>query len=491
MRSGSGVRRHEPYRPAVEPLRQVHIHFRCSAFSGKSAELLCQVPLTPLAASTLERQLQQELQLPQFVTVFSIVRSDEARFAPPLPLLLLHGIIDASECAVAVDVVVRPIIQSHFFGHATRPSLPPPLPVAALLSGRHAAMVGGGDDSQLRELGAVLLARLRRDAVVRLLADDTLAAALACCYGRLPTFFGQPVNEKARLHCSVAPPEDAGEASDKASGEEDKAYAGMGDDSGREWLQCRRRYDEGDVAGCGCLPDGTPPEFAAAFDGLRSLAAACLHALALSVGADPVEWLSLCDLDDEQGRRPPPQTSYIAAACRAGGPSVFRLYRYLPAGSGSGCHAHSDLGLLTLSPAPTVPGLLVYDSEALEWYEAEEGLRQGEITLFCGEQLSFLSAGALPAPLHRVPAPPSDGVTRYSMPFFARAHPEATLVPLGSSGSGSRQKYTSAEHVGQGKGCGSTSPLAPTRCDDFVLRQLFRRRPWRQLKAEGGGTPDY
>ena len=368
------------------------------------------------------------------------------------------------------------------------------------------------DDHQLRELGNVLLARLRRDAVVRLLADETLSAALSRTYERLPAFFGQSVEVKARLHCSVAPPRDAG----CASGDEDRAYAGMGDDSGREWLQCRRRYGKEGVAARGCLPDGTPPEFAAAFDGLRSLAAACLHALALAVGADPFEWLNLCDLEQghleqghleqghleqghlEQGRRPPttpmPPSSEpsvmtkgnAAAAGRAGGPSVFRLYRYFAAGAGSGCHAHSDLGLLTLSPAPTVPGLLVYDSEALEWYEAEEGLSAGEITLFCGETLSFLSAGALPAPLHRVPAPLSDGATRYSMPFFARAHPEATLVPLGGGGDTRTERG-----VVQGMAAGSARPLVPTRCEDFVLRQLFRRRPWRQLKAEEGGTPDY
>ena len=103
-----------------------------------------------------------------------------------------------------------------------------------------------------------------------------------------------------------------------------------------------------------------------------------------------------------------------------------------------------------------------------------------EITLFCGEQLSYLSSGQLPSPLHRVPPPSSssgssNGTTRYSMPFFARARPEALLTPMAA-----------------GAGAGAP-PLPPVRCEDLILKQLFRRRPWRQQKVEGeeGVTPDY
>ena len=69
--------------------------------------------------------------------------------------------------------------------------------------------------------------------------------------------------------------------------------------------------------------------------------------------------------------------SQVGTARRPGGPSVMRFYKYLAAGRGSGCHAHADLGLLTLSPAPTCPGLLVYDREGLEWYEAEGEMGKG------------------------------------------------------------------------------------------------------------------
>ena len=133
-------------------------------------------------------------------------------------------------------------------------------------------------------------------------------------------------------------------------------------------------------------------------------------------------------------------------------------------------YKRQDLGLLTLSPCPTVPGLLVYDNEGLEWYEAEADLGHSEITLFCGEQLAYLSDGAVPAPLHRVPPPAADGATRYSMPFFARAHPEAHLVPCTAT----------LDESTAGVGCG-----------ELVLERLFRRRPWRQIRAGMEGTPDF
>ena len=113
---------------------------------------------------------------------------------------------------------------------------------------------------------------------------------------------------------------------------------------------------------------------------------------------------------------------------------MLRLYRYRTADVGTGCHAHSDLGLLTLSPAPTAPGLLAYDSETLQWYEAEAypPMAPDEISFFCGEQLAVLSGGAVRAPLHRVPPPPAGehAAPRYSMPFFARASPKRSSFRL-------------------------------------------------------------
>ena len=510
---------YRPPDPSRWPRRKVLFVFRIHRSSNivtatsRPHEIALEVPLQPTEAPALERQLQAALGLPPFVTIFSIVRADEAQYAPPLPLMLLHGIVDSNEQRCAVDCIVRPIIQARP-ATTLRPPPMPALPIERLLLPRAAL-----DEKALRVVGRELLERLRRERVVRLRADRPLAATLARCYAALPTFFARPRHAKARLHCSIAPSPSNEEEEVTAASPADKAYAGMGEDCGREWLQVRRRYGLQTERSC-CLPDGTPPDCAAAFDGLRELAAACVHALALAVGASPAAWLRLSDLDEQVGSQPP-----AAAGCRRGGPSVLRLYRYLEAGVGTGCHAHSDLGLLTLSPCPTVPGLLVYDPEALEWLEAEVGMHESEISLFGGEQLAFLSGGLIPAPLHRVPAPEAaaaggggggcddgggsggggggggsgdgggggggagGGGVRYSMPFFARCHPEVPLVPLSADDGSAGGRL--------GGGLGSRRAATPTTpCSHFVVNQLFRRRPWRQSKVEGadegaGEAPDY
>ena len=104
----------------------------------------------------------------------------------------------------------------------------------------------------------------------------------------------------------------------------------------------------------------------------------------------------------------------------------------------------------------------MYDAEMLAWDEAEAAMRPDELTLFAGEQLALLSAGTIPAALHRVPSPPA-AASRLSMPFFARAHPGAQLCPVrGAAGV----------------------------CEHFVLEQLFRRRPWRPA-PDDSSVPDY
>ena len=89
----------------------------------------------------------------------------------------------------------------------------------------------------------------------------------------------------------------------------------------------------------------------------------------------------------------------------SGGPSVLRLYSYTPhASRGVGCHAHADLGLLTLSPAPLTRemepagGLLVYNGERLQWEEAETGLEADEITVRFRVSIHDLWVTAPPCP---------------------------------------------------------------------------------------------
>ena len=406
-----------PYRPPDSQQwanRTVQFTFRARLHNGSSstAKLAVDVPLSPAEAQRLEHTLQAVLSLPPFVTVFSIVRSDEAFFAPPLPLLLIHGIVDNKETCCSVDCICRPIIQARP-NMTLRPALPSALPVEALLRARRA-----NDELALRAAGEELLTRLRRDRVVRLRTDDATASAVAKCYAALPAFFARPRHVKARLHCEIG------------ARPGDRSYAGMGEDCGRDGLQLRRRYLDGtrdDGSDGVCLPGGVPKSFEGAFEHLREVAAACVHALALAVDASPNAWLALGDLDQQSGCRPPPPSQVNAPTAAAAPPSpppsppppLREVWRRLPRRrrrrrsaaaadrpssastatfrlARAGCHAHSDLGLLTLSPSPSSPALLVYDPEALEWLEAERRMQPDELTLFGGEQLAFLSEGSSP-----------------------------------------------------------------------------------------------
>ena len=81
------------------------------------------------------------------------------------------------------------------------------------------------------------------------------------------------------------------------------------------------------------------------------------------------------------------------------------------------------------------------------------------------------------------------------MPFFARCHPEVTLLPRRSGAAATSAAASAA--VGQHRD--HPSPRAGEQgvpCAHFVVKQLFRRRPWRQKKAEdvddrNGEAPDY
>ena len=112
--------------------------------------------------------------------------------------------------------------------------------------------------------------------------------------------------------------------------------------------------------------------------------------------------------------------------------------------------AHADMGLLTLSPCSTIPALNLLNPYSHDMMYPEQGLGSNEWVLFAGETLSFLTGGAVQAPIHSVPqidrwnlkqvrveGPGSgSGATgppplRRSMPLFLRADPEMHLFPLG------------------------------------------------------------
>ena len=82
---------------------------------------------------------------------------------------------------------------------------------------------------------------------------------------------------------------------------------------------------------------------------------------------------------------------------------------------------HSDLGLLTLAPRASVPGLEIEASPGV-WVAIEEFMAEDEALLFGGSTLEELcGVTALP---HRVVR---QGVTRLSAPYFLRASPTVVL----------------------------------------------------------------
>lgn len=115
----------------------------------------------------------------------------------------------------------------------------------------------------------------------------------------------------------------------------------------------------------------------------------------------------------------------VDAAAAAAAPltysaSMLRTHRYTKE-DGADYPPHSDLGLLTLAPRASVPGLEIEASPGV-WVAIEEFMAEDEALLFGGSTLEELcGVTALP---HRVVR---QGVTRLSAPYFLRASPTVVL----------------------------------------------------------------
>jgi len=154
---------------------------------------------------------------------------------------------------------------------------------------------------------------------------------------------------------------------------------------------------------------------------------------------------------------PPVATDYEA--------SVLRIYRYSVsmqrdvAASGTAAPeqlnplggdskgAHADLGILTIAPRGTVPGLQIFDEDKNQWLDAEEGNDPRDCVVFVGETLGLISNGVYRACMHRAKPPPPllspslpselesksqsrmEEPWRMSMPYFLRGEPSAVLRP--------------------------------------------------------------
>ena len=131
--------------------------------------------------------------------------------------------------------------------------------------------------------------------------------------------------------------------------------------------------------------------------------------------------------------------------------------------SGNASRAHADFGLLTIAPAASVAALELCDPSSGAWCTPEATLAPCEWLVFCGQAMSFLTAGELPAPIHRVPrirCAAAPGGVRCSAPHFVRPAPSAELAPLR----------------------GATPPVT---FREFVTEHTIALRPWANMRAVG------
>jgi hypothetical protein len=224
-------------------------------------------------------------------------------------------------------------------------------------------------------------------------------------------------------------------------------YVGYGTDAGRVWLNCRAGMADDQRLPWPAHARDERDALAQAFSACEALARTALVALLAHV---PVHASVTPDqlLADQPSQLAPVRESAGAPAAeldggtrstvadaseRLFGSSVqrFLVYADRPPGAhplGSASSVHADMGLLTLAPPSTISALELLEPASGEVARPESELVDGDWLLFAGETLSFLTGGALQAPLHRVPwvergaQPP-----RCAAPFFLRAAPWALL----------------------------------------------------------------
>jgi isopenicillin N synthase-like dioxygenase len=439
-------------------------------------------PLSIEQAVRLELSLQRGLALASGTSVFAVRRHDEP-YAPPVPLVLLAGLFDPSlDISLEVEVIVRPIAQQ---GGGSRR-----VPRAI---GRARQLVISLD--KLRDPGtraaesALLVSALRDGGVARLALSAGCRAAAVGAMADARAFFAS-ASAKAAV-----PFERVDTRADLRRG------VGYVETAAREYVQIRRALRRGDGAyeqPAGVLPAATPPRLGSLFAELEAAAVELLEAVARALElpegslTDALLDSPLPDGGAAKAKAVPVRASEAdtrrepraSAAVDWGGASVLRCYRYkprvasklrpaLPGVSLQG--AHADLGLLTISPLSSLPMLDAWDSETLVWRAVERDACEWggcDALVFAGETLALLTAGRVPAVVHKVDllsAGSSGGrAERFSMPFFSRARPDALLRPLDALGLGAK----------------------PVTTTEFMDGYLFRRRPWRAVGPDGHLT-DY
>ncbi len=107
--------------------------------------------------------------------------------------------------------------------------------------------------------------------------------------------------------------------------------------------------------------------------------------------------------------------------------SVLRLFSYDPSEqNGLAADVHEDLGLLTITLCPSVPGLEVLDftSDTPHWLALEKETTASQATVLVGETVSKITEGKYIAATHRVTKNPQ---RRFSIVYQLRAEPNAQI----------------------------------------------------------------
>lgn len=268
-------------------------------------------------------------------------------------------------------------------------------------------------DLHAADSGRLLLSALQSfGAAIVVSRGDESVELMTRCYNAASEFFSLPLEAKAR--------HGAGDGAGQAHG----YMTYLQDEEGSECFEAKVHHDQ-----CYVWPT-TPVSLRATFEhALDYLRCTALHALrailaALGGSVSSSQVLALLDVDGES----PQLTSIDLDTCSH---TAMRVWSYT---EGRVAGWHCDNTLLTLGPIGSSPGLQIRTLNGHECFP-ECSMAPGEVILFAGDALSYLTAGALPALMHRV-VPDGTGIPRLSAPFFLRGkrgdqlRPPPPLPPL-------------------------------------------------------------
>ncbi|KAG2787117.1 hypothetical protein PC129_g23310 [Phytophthora cactorum] len=444
------------------------------------------------ALMDLELELRETLQLSEGSSVFAVVPADEL-YSPPYPLVMIN--IVAARLFAQMEEVHVPVLQYALVVRhmgLLKQALPLENAYESPFFAVNAATLAETTNSIARNLSRRrFVQNLQNFGFARLevTPDQTKIPQLA--FERVRKWLvGQLELPKEKRWIDYVDVSKAGEKEQVEDNPSDSFYSshpavsrgrrvGFSSDRNREYMQLR-------------LPiaaSGTPwppvyfqdseenKEFAnellTLLELLDDISRDCMKAVCDILNIDE-RWLFDELLDDRT--RPtesftgPRDTSYQYGA------SVLRVYNYRnKAGNGAevdpndySCGVHADLGLVTVSPLATVPGLQMWNLERMIWADVEEKATALHFSVFAGETLGLLTHGVISAPLHRVPpiCVKKEAERRMSMPYFLRAKPGACLNP----------KAPIAEQI---------------TCRDFMEDIVFKKRPWRRENSNNPAPPDY